>query len=100
MRLFAKTFLVALIALGPAGLASAETPVSMPGAPDFSAVAGMELDGVFEQSLDSEMALTTRELAGPTSMVCEPGEVREVTETCVVTIDGMPSSMPAAFAHN
>ncbi|MEM9175162.1 MAG: hypothetical protein AAGC67_07995, partial [Myxococcota bacterium] len=93
MRFTSRIFLGALLAVGLASVAHAETPNTEPG--EFTLNAELQLDQQFELSLADAADSGLHRLAGPTTMNCSHSEL----ETCVVTTEGTPrAALPAAIA--
>jgi hypothetical protein len=100
MSLRYSVLLMALLALGFSTVASAEDPNTSPSVDPsaVAAVADLSLDSAFEQATSPKNAGSMAALNGPTSMDCRSGEATERLETCVVTVDGLLASTPAALA--
>ena len=96
-----SVLLIALLALGWSGVASAEdskTDVLEPKA--LSAMTSVSLDNAFERATSPTHEQTLHGLAGPSQMNCESGTDHDGLETCVVTTEGMLASAPAALAQH
>jgi len=101
MQVRYSVLLIALLALGWSGVASAEdskTDVLEPKA--LSAMTSVSLDSAFERATSPKHEGTLHGLAGPSKMNCQNATEVDGLETCVVTAEGMLASVPAALAQH
>lgn len=92
---------MALFALGGSGQAFAESPGSEPTKKETQvSLEAISLDSAFEKATSPKTDASMTTLCGPTTMDCRSSETVEAEEICVVTVDGLLASMPAAIAPN
>ena len=93
--------LIALVALtwSSAAAAKSDTSTSTLSPAVLSALADLDLDAAFERATWPISNNVLKGLGGPTTMNCTTGEVVNAIETCEVSAEGLPSSMPASLAQ-
>jgi hypothetical protein len=101
MQVRYSVLLIALLALGWSGVASAEDSEANVLEPKtLSEVSTLSLDNAFERATSPKHDRSLHGLAGPSTMNCENGAELDGPETCVVTAEGMLASVPAALAQH
>ena len=102
MRFRTSVLLVALLALGWSGVASAEDTTSNTVEPAaFAAMSHVSLDQAFELATTPATSAAWQAMLCQTTMQCETVAEANSDETCIVTASGdLRDSRPAALAHN